>query len=570
MGGGPSTVQATVVPVISSPEMFPGNHPTEFCLCASGGGSRAMSYTLGVYRALWKLNVIQKLDGISSVSGGTWASSVFMFGKNFRGQNIDTATMLGGMTNPSSLTLEVLKAEAPPLAWGLTQARSTQLFIKNAAKDVLKPLADKDVWTKTVADLVLEPWGLESMDACMALSEDDVSRIRSKNPQLGDTKFCTLRSDRPRLFLMNGTLLAPAGFQTNGDAIVSFQASPDFSGSPFYPMDGLVDYRPDVNFNPASVLFCFSNCCRQDLMVPVGGGLVESFAFGGQAPDTMPEHAAIASVGRPERPLSLADAVGISSYAPASALANDLFTQRNFSMKKEYWPVIGGVMLSPLHNMARVIPAREYQFGDGGSIDNSGLLPLLQRNARNVIYIATSYRALSTTYDFETVTQEDFDPDAALVVDQLFSLFGYGMDDQTQGFFNSHNQVFQKAALLPIVQKIAGLKKQGKPAVIRETLEVLPNKYWGIKGGYNMTLVLIYLETVQDFQDQLPAETRQEIARGSEGAFANFPIYHTNNNNGLNTLDLTAAQVNLLAAQAEYSVMQNEGLIKQFMASAKK
>ena len=99
---------------------------------------------------------------------------------------------------------------------------------------------------------------------------------------------------------------------------------------------------------------------------------------------------------------------------------------------------------------------------------------------------------------------------------------------------------------------------------------MLPNKYWGIKGGYNMTLVLIYLETVQDFQDQLPAETRQEIARGSEGAFANFPIYHTNNNNGLNTLDLTAAQVNLLAAQAEYSVMQNEGLIKQFMASAKK
>ena len=196
------------------------------------------------------------------------------------------------------------------------------------------------------------------------------------------------------------------------------------------------------------------------------------------------------------------------------------------------------------------------------------------------------------------------------------------MDDQAQGFFNSQNQVFQKTSLLPLVQKIAGLKRQGKPAVVRETLEVieapkmpctvadkqtkallesfkacvccvipshavhinrdtsesqkleallevLPNKYWGIQGGYNVTLVLIYLETVQDFQDQLPAETRQEIARGSEGAFANFPIYHTNNNNGLNTLDLTAAQVNLLAAQAEYSVMQNEGLIKQFMANAK-
>ena len=61
-----------------------------------------------------------------------------------------------------------------------------------------------------------------------------------------------------------------------------------------------------------------------------------------------------------------------------------------------------------------------------------GCFPLLQRSARNVIYIATSYRALSTTYDFETVTQEDFDPDAALVVDQLFSLFGYGSSASQQ------------------------------------------------------------------------------------------------------------------------------------------
>ena len=47
------------------------------------------------------------------------------------------------------------------------------------------------------------------------------------------------------------------------------------------------------------------------------------------------------------------------------------------------------------------------------------------------------------------------------------------MDDQAQGFFNSQNQVFQKTSLLPLVQKIAGLKRQGKPAVVRETLEVI-------------------------------------------------------------------------------------------------
>ena len=100
--------------------------------------------------------------------------------------------------------------------------------------------------------------------------------------------------------------------------------------------------------------------------------------------------------------------------------------------------------------------------------------------------------------------------------------------------------------------------------------EVLENKYWGIRGGYDVTLVLIYLETVKDFEGQLPQETRQEIARGSEGAFANFPIYATTTQNGVDALDLTAAQVNLLAAQGEYSVMQNEDLMRQLVASARK
>ena len=33
---------------------------------------------MGVYRALQELGVMDRLDGISSVSGGTWASSVYM------------------------------------------------------------------------------------------------------------------------------------------------------------------------------------------------------------------------------------------------------------------------------------------------------------------------------------------------------------------------------------------------------------------------------------------------------------------------------------------------------------
>lgn len=63
-----------------------------------------------------------------------------------------------------------------------------------------------------------------------------------------------------------------------------------------------------------------------------------------------------------------------------------------FCARKFYWPI----------SFAQ--PEREYSFGDGGAIDNSGLLPLLQRQAKKVIWIATSYRALSSSYDFQNAS----------------------------------------------------------------------------------------------------------------------------------------------------------------------
>lgn len=51
-------------------------------VCFSGGGSRALTVTMGVLRALESLGLIPHVDAISSVSGGTWASSIYMFAKD--------------------------------------------------------------------------------------------------------------------------------------------------------------------------------------------------------------------------------------------------------------------------------------------------------------------------------------------------------------------------------------------------------------------------------------------------------------------------------------------------------
>ena len=168
--------------------------------------------------------------------------------------------------------------------------------------------------------------------------------------------------------------------------------------------------------------------------------------------------------------------MGISSYAPASAFSTRVITSWWLNIRKLYWPI------------STRQAAEDFQLGDGGAIDNSGLLPLLQRQAKKVIWIATSYRALSSSYDFQNAswlyesasriheaavfgiltslnessmlgltclvvsspskdvwtdfeaTQDSFDPDAAGLIDQLSSAFGYGIDKKDEGFFYSNNQ----------------------------------------------------------------------------------------------------------------------------------
>ncbi|CAE7202237.1 unnamed protein product [Symbiodinium pilosum] len=130
-----------------------------------------------------------------------------------------------------------------------------------------------------------------------------------------------------------------------------------------------------------------------------------------------------------------------------------------------------------------------------------------------------------------------------------------------------HKRVFEKDKLLPFMQKVLALKEAGQPAVVKEELMVQPNTWWGVKGGYKLEFIILYLETSTDFQQALPQETQQNIAEGSKGLFVNYPIYSTTGNNGdTDPLGLTPAQVNLLAAQGEYSVMQNRQMFESFLS----
>ncbi|CAE7438544.1 unnamed protein product [Symbiodinium sp. KB8] len=457
-------------------------------MCVSGGGSRAFTFASGIYRALNELNLLPKLEGISSVSGGTWCSSVVMFAKEYAGNPIELDALLGPSTTPGELTLDFLAKPTAPIASGISKGNSMKIIVAALATDIKHEYC---AWEKIIAEFVLSPFKLNDFEPRLADSAADVDRIKSENPSLANARFTTPQTGRPRVFVINGVLLAPKNFQVTTSNAVSFQMCPDYVGSPFYPNDSKVDY-PLAPCCPGG--HCPS-CCKGETLI-VGGGLIESFAFGGAAPKVQSG----GKVQVPQAPpFALPRAVGISSWAMGGQFA-EVREGKFVNSRANYWPVTSSILPGP--QMAKV-----WEFGDGGNIDNAGILALLQRGARKVLWICSSFRALAKNYDWKSVTQATFDPIAAGVVDQVYVLFGY-VDKSDTAEFLTNNQVFEKDKLLPFMRKVVALKDAGKPAVVKEELTVQTNAWWGIQGGNQVEFIIFYLETSSDFESALPEETQ--------------------------------------------------------------
>merc|ERR1712048_763204 len=170
--------------------------------------------------------------------------------------------------------------------------------------------------------------------------------------------------------------------------------------------------------------------------------------------------------------MSLCQAYGISSHATASTEQLLEISGRYATPSIRYGPITSAEFPTSQ-------PAAGFNAGDGGSLENSGLLALLQRGARKVIMVESSYRGLNSDYNLAAASVDTFDPDKAGVTEDLYDKFGYGYANQY--LYYSHNQVFAKDELLPVVRQIAALKKSGKPAVVHVSLQVVSNSWWGIE-----------------------------------------------------------------------------------------
>eukprot|EP00928_Gymnodinium_smaydae_P038790 TRINITY_DN26666_c1_g1_i1.p1 TRINITY_DN26666_c1_g1~~TRINITY_DN26666_c1_g1_i1.p1 ORF type:complete len:628 (-),score=82.50 TRINITY_DN26666_c1_g1_i1:150-2033(-) len=515
-------------------EIRGGRREIETAFCFSGGGSRAGSVSIGVVRALETLHLVPHIDVFSAVSGATMSLIPYIFADPSRFGASEP--LVGHPTDPATLDYEKFTKEVPPLArpyanrrggtYGMV--RQIMSMIKHMLRDAKLEAHDAEFfWRAVMRKVYLEPWNLDSNDALMAASIAHVQRVKEANPVLRDVQFYTPREDAP-LFLLGVTLLGLDG-EDHTDAI-PIDISAGYTGTPVLYDVG--DSR-DRHFALAS--------SSSKLERLVGGGFVETFAFGGKAPEDLS-----GSVPAPFRPFSLGDAMSMTTYADFLP-KEDLFRWRpNYT----YWPMKEGAV------------DRMWSFGDGGFSDDSGLLTVLRRGAKRVgvvfsavdIQVDNKMCLLWDKIQDGQMTQEHLKTYnvTGMLSSTLRAIHGYGSDDGK--WHLTHNHVFKREEFFRLGCEFSKLSADGAAMVSRKSISVLPNPYWGIKGDYEVDIMLLHLSKFPRFEAKLPPKIRGLLSD-------NFPFDVDT------TLHLKPFEINIFADQMYEAAISNADVLTDLFGS---
>eukprot|EP00457_Paulinella_chromatophora_P003435 gb/GEZN01003443.1/.p1 GENE.gb/GEZN01003443.1/~~gb/GEZN01003443.1/.p1 ORF type:complete len:650 (-),score=77.16 gb/GEZN01003443.1/:173-2122(-) len=519
---------------------FPSDIGVRRAIGLSGGGQRAVNSQTGVLRALLKMSpkFLNQLDAWGAVSGGSWFSAGFLYAENYT----DTQLLGEQAPPPEQLTLDTLK-NLPPGAIARIVVNQSSNSILGRALFVDPTLPRSQWWPTITKGAFLAPLGLEDK-LMVELTRENVQRVREAaavTPTLRQPKnFLRSRLNRPPVKIFIGVLVAPFGYAGDSTGRRFFQMSGDFIGSPYWADASKVHTFIDNTFYNSTDT------------VAVGGGFVESFAYGRPpyGTDWVP---GIVSLPPPATSFSLVDAISISSNAAAFYAQLSSASQINNTFYP-YWPIDPETASSD---------ARSWCIGDGGIIEDEALIPMLQRGARQFMALGNRDTGLITRSQVDLCADSTWKNEtqaraSALqqkwIADYHLSFFG------VSEFFDQ-NQVFPYSELRPLLCQMQDLKEAGKPILLRSTQVVLPNQFWGIQGGWNVDMVWYYLDKSTKFEGRLPAETQAQIALGPAGAFANFPIYSTIFQNPGEPTNLTQEQFNLLAAQSEWAFQEQRDMI---------
>ncbi|HLT34776.1 MAG TPA: patatin-like phospholipase family protein [Enhygromyxa sp.] len=502
-------------------------------LCLSGGGTRSFCASIGYLRALHALGLLDRVRYIAGVSGGSWATVPYSFWQ--RGP-VDDAALLGPIVGPKHLREDMLERE---LETTELAACATGDFRK-ALFDELLDEGPGAAWVGAVGEIFLAPFGLYDRTRARSYSLDQESRsaILARQPAgagLSADDFTLLRPNRPFPVIQSTLMGPPAGGDLRRFDAISLQFTPLYVGCPAnYQVE--LDYHRDIR-----------------LQRNIGGGLVEPFAFGGPGPlavggavDDFPT-AGIEPTG------ALAFMAGTSSTAYAAAIQKVPEFQHSSRRVPcaRCWP----------WRTDSGLESELWEIGDGGLIENYGLLPLLQRGIDTAIVCINTV----TPLDLEYVPGQGSSKDR--VDTYLPPLFGIGVEQD--GLVLGRNQVFPTEEFAELVAALQAAKRAGDPLVVVREHQLLDNAWWRIRGGRKLRVAWVYLDRAARFEAELPDDTARAIRAGHRwpriGPCQRFPNYDTIDQNFLELVQLTPYQIRLLTQFCSWVVLERRDVLGELM-----
>lgn len=516
-------------------------------VCFSGGGTRAMNCAIGQMKGLQELGLWEEVGYISSVSGGSWASTIFTYYSD--GAKNDEE-LLGRIIPPHKITLDSLNHMPKGFMGEVISNRFMDDLYERLGADLISHgiLQKMDfIWIDGVGHTYLKPFGLydSKNPKYFTLNSETRADILARNPKLKASDFIMVHDqegDIKRPFLVvNSSLLGPSKDLPirNPENLSVFNYTPLYIGSntPIRVVDKELVLGKAVRFN-------------------AGGGFVEPFGFGSDLLSSQ-DRQLLRNTANPlrvklaKKRFQAVDATGTSSAAFGAIVSSSILAQFSSDIllgyslnhlipEEKYWPISGNGIIED---------AETYRFTDGGNLENYGLVTLLQRNVKKIVVFMNT----NTPITVDLTPSSTCPPLANQIDSDLYPLFGYKQGNQTQ------NQVFAKKDFDKVYEGLSNAKKEGKTVMTKTKLVTVENDWWGIPKGQNVEILWVYNESVPEWQNQLPDSVLNEICLGPQGAFLDFPLYKLFAENGCTKgISLTKPQVNLLYQLSAWNVYSNK------------
>lgn len=477
------------------------NNKKNWGLAFSGGGTRSASLTLGQLRALKQLGILEQFKYCSSVSGGTWGLTPFIF----LDSSIEDDEFLGPYKDPQSLTLNDLKVDNNK---SMASAISRSTLIKDLFKNFG---AGDEMFSRIIGDIFLKPFLLNE-NIFFTLNDSTLDQILHYNDHLTQNDFYTVsHKDRPFL-IVNTTILR------NIDLRIPFEITPLYCG----------------------IRKLYENAGSEQKL-DIGGGFVEPHGFDSDAPDNITTQPYKVRLNR--KRLSISDMLGSSGAAPADIFRRFIpFLQifPNF----EYWsPIAKGKKLKE----------KGYDFGDGGLLENLGIMPLLRRKVDKIVVFVNGETPI------EKLENGDFSISNSIpaLFKTLKNQYGDKDFDTNIVLDNSSNE-YQSLAEGLIQKQISGM-----PTIYIGKYKVNANTHHDIEGGWSVNICWVYNSRPYKWEEKLQYEIKNSLANNEYGE--KFPYFKTFEQNFPHLIDLSLEQTQLASQLASWMLIESKTEILEFL-----